>query len=197
MAHLLSLRSPIVACMRTARHEDEKLLADCREAVARHFAIPPHLAARGGQRCVVLWRLVAISTVDAGRELRIVPLERDAPVPPRAADLSSPIGADTWPIAFLPVIANACYRHGVEPRAARGALGRWIEDSLTRSFTGKVDFESLRRTVLDYLAPDRDALALAHAAFGPQATAAQFNWIAANAAAVASGRVIPFPRAWR
>jgi hypothetical protein len=172
------------------------VLAECREAIARRFAIPPHAAARDGQRCVVLWRLVALTSANQGRELRIVSLERGAPLPWLAADLSAPIGEQAWTSAFLPVIAHACHRHRMQPRDVAGPAGLWLQGSLAAMFARHVDFESLRAAVHEYLALDPAVLALTHRVFGPDASAAQFNWVGENEAAIASRRVIPFPRAW-
>ena len=180
-----------------AATRDAEVLAECRDVVARRFAIPPHLSSRDGQRCVVLWRLVALTTANGGREMRIVPLERGAPAPRLSADLSSPIGEDTWTSAFLPVLAHVCLRHRLEPRVVAGHLGRWLQESLAAVFAREVDFASLRQEVQQYLAPDPAVLALTQRVFGASASAEQFNWVAANATAVETGKLVPHPRAWR
>jgi hypothetical protein len=117
--------------------------------------------------------------------------------PRLSADLSSPIGERTWTSAFLPVLAHVCLRHRLEPRVVAGHLGRWLQESLATVFAREVDFATLRQEVQQYLAPDPAVLALTQRVFGESASAEQFNWVASNAAAVETGKLIPHPRAWR
>ena len=103
----------------------------------------------------------------------------------------------SWTVAFEPTLTLAYLACGLGTRAqsctTAGAM-RWV---LHRTFRGYVDFKALRRSVVEFLAPDPLALSLERRMHGNGASAANFNWIAAHTAelslvAIERPRLLPF-----
>lgn len=190
-------------CLATVPEWAQRGIFDALEICRADFALglsrAPVAFQEGGRRCVRLWDAVEISIRDDGRDLRMRLLEPTpiSPAPSFAADLSRPIGSMSWTVAFEPTLTLAYLACGLGLRADSCATARAMRRVLHRTFRRYVDFKALRRSAIEFLAPDPLALSLERRMHGEGASASDFNWIATHAAelslvAIERPRLLPF-----
>ena len=164
-----------------------RVLGDCVPQIAERLALAVVGTADEHGRTIQAWNCVAIDIAANGRELHARYLEAPAacPTPSVSLDLKHPLGEDGWLGAFVALIAKVCDRHGLDRSNMSEPLRRWIGTSLRLTFEDLVDFEALRKTALDFLAPDPLARSLANRIFEAPASAEAFNWVCARVPAIA------------
>ena len=158
------------------------LLESVHVDIARRLALPAAACTRGDMRSVTLWNAIEISVDPSGRDLQIRYVDGGTDTRPRVSlDLTQPIGPAAWSQAFVPVLWRACVRDGIHTSRIIGPFGTWIHRSLRLTFRSYVDFGTLRRKVLEFLAPDPLAHSLTNRIFGSDAMAQGFNWVGDHA----------------
>ncbi len=181
-------------------HKAIALLESLHPDIARRLALPAAACVRDEARTVTLWNAVEISINATGRNLHVRYLDAFTPKrPPVTIDLKQPIAAYSWKHALLPVLLRECAKQGIDPAILTGSEGRWLHRSLHLTFAKYVDFDALRRKVLEFLVPDPLVLSLTNRIFGNGAPAEKFNWVGEHAlplaqVAIDQPAMLPFLR---
>lgn len=178
----------------------EKVIEHSFLAVAHHLSTPPEAWQDDGRRSVRLWDLLEFSVAQDGGDLRLEFLSRDPDMSGclAHADLSQPIGGFAFPAALDPLLVSGCRAVGLSPRCLPGPTGDFMRRVLGRTFRPYVQWNRLRRSVLQALAPDPLLVSLTRRAFeGGRASLHSFNWVARHVRelsllAVERPRLLPF-----
>jgi hypothetical protein len=132
------------------------------------------------------WNSVIIEIAADGRGLRTTYVAAPSAAGPGATlDLRRPLGERGWLACFVPLIAKVCDRHGLTKENMVEPLRRWVGDSLELTFKGALDFDTLRKAALEFLAPDPLARSLANRVFSTSPSTEAFNWVCDRVPAIA------------
>jgi hypothetical protein len=182
----LQLARDVDALTAAQRETGLAVLRDCLPEIARRLTRPAGGFIHDGSRKVYLWETVALEIGGNGHGLSAHYVGCTAADGPSVTlDLKRPLGAEGWIACFVPAIATVCARHGLTKANMGEPLQRWIGASLLLTCEGLVDFEALRKAVLEFLAPDPLARSLANRIFGAAAPAEAFNWVCTHVSALA------------
>ena len=182
----LKLARAIGALTPAQRKTGLAVLRDCLPEIAARLAKPVLGIAEADRREVRLWGSLTIHIAGDGRGLGAQYLETGAVTGPALTlDLKRPLDANAWMACFVPAIAAVCSRHGLTKQNLGEPLRRWIGTSLELTFDEVLDLDALRKTVLDFLAPDPLARSLANRVFASSPSAEAFNWVCGRASAIA------------
>lgn len=159
----------------------QRALDHCFLAVAHHLSTPPESWVDQGRRMVRLWDLLEFSVTVDGNDFQAEFLARDPAMSHCIvrADLKGPIGSYNFPAALDPLLVEGCRATGFTPKCLPGPTGDYMRRVLLRTFRHYVDWNALRRSVLQALAPDPVVTSLTRRIFDSRfATLPNFNWVA-------------------
>ena len=164
-----------------------RVLAECVPEIAQRLTMPVIGTAGEHGRTLRAWNCISLAIGADGRGLHAHYIEAPAgsPAPFVGLDLKHPLGEDGWLGAFVALIARVCDRHGLNKSNMAEPLRRWIGTSLRLTFEDLVDFEVLRKTALEFLAPNPLARSLANRIFAAPPSSEAFNWVCARVPAIA------------